>query len=117
MTWFGLKNDDGTNIYSNAQTSIQLFYFAATTLTTVGFGDFYLVSEYERMIAPGFLLIGVIFFSFAMSIFIDTLNKYHVLIQDLGDKEDLTRFLNLIKRFNGGVPLENDFNTRVEDYF
>lgn len=45
---------------------IILSYFSITTLSTVGFGDFYPVSDVERATASLFLLFAIILFSFFM---------------------------------------------------
>jgi voltage-gated potassium channel len=41
-------------------------YFASTTLSTVGFGDYYPVSDEERLVGSFFLLFGVAIFSYFM---------------------------------------------------
>lgn len=54
------------------------FYFALTTLSTVGYGDFYPVSNLERTLAIIIMVSGVGFFSYIMGNFIDivtNLNK------------------------------------------
>jgi hypothetical protein len=52
---------------------VKVFYFAITTLSTIGFGDFHPVSVLERGIAAFVLLIGVAVFSFIMGQFIEIL--------------------------------------------
>jgi len=54
---------------------IIVIYFAFTTLSTVGFGDFNPKSPSERLITVGILLIGVALFSYIMGQFIDILMK------------------------------------------
>ena len=41
-------------------------YFAFTSLSTVGFGDFYPVSDLERVVGSFVLLIGVAMFSYIL---------------------------------------------------
>jgi voltage-gated potassium channel len=41
-------------------------YFAFTSLSTVGFGDYYPVSDLERLISSIILLIGVAMFSYIL---------------------------------------------------
>ena len=41
-------------------------YFAFTTLSTVGLGDYYPMSDLERLVGSFFLLIGVSAFSYGM---------------------------------------------------
>lgn len=45
---------------------VKEFYFAITTLSTIGYGDFHPVSKIERVIAAFILLLGVSIFSFIM---------------------------------------------------
>ena len=41
-----------------------VWYFAITTLSTVGFGDFYPISTEEKIVTAFIMLIGVSVFSF-----------------------------------------------------
>jgi hypothetical protein len=44
-------------------------YFALTTLSTVGYGDYYPISTNEMIIAIFFMLGGIAFFSYIMNSF------------------------------------------------
>jgi hypothetical protein len=61
---------------SPAENSIIGFYFAITTLSTVGFGDYTPRSDYERGIGTFILISGVMMFSYLMGSFIDILSSY-----------------------------------------
>ena len=50
-----------------------LFYFAFTTLSTVGFGDYHPKSNLERMVCSFVFLFGVSVFSYVMGYFIEVL--------------------------------------------
>ena len=52
---------------------IKVWYFALTTLSTIGFGDMSPVSIQERFIGGFILIIGVAVFSFIMGEFIEIL--------------------------------------------
>jgi len=56
-----------------------LLYFAVTTLTTVGFGDFHPRSDGERIIVTIILLLGVGVFGSFIGTFWEMLQKYHIL--------------------------------------
>ena len=78
-----MSEDDYTfyNAYNlkdntNFENLIIVVYFAFTTLSTVGFGDFNPKSEFERIITTFILLIGVAIFSFIMGDFISILMSY-----------------------------------------
>ena len=54
---------------------ITCFYFALTTLSTVGFGDYYPRSDEERMLGAFVILFGVALFSIIISEFLDMISN------------------------------------------
>ena len=52
---------------TNFETLIISMYFAMTSLSTVGFGDYYPRNNYERLLGSLILLSGVTIFSFVMA--------------------------------------------------
>ena len=76
-----------------------MIYFAFTTLSTVGFGDYHPRSNAERLICAFILLIGVAIFSYIMGIFIEILISIQGLNADVDEGEMLSRWFGLIKRF------------------
>jgi len=46
-------------------------YYGMTTLTTVGFGDFYPITDFERSIGVIFLFGGVIIMSYTQGVFLE----------------------------------------------
>jgi hypothetical protein len=77
-------------------------YYAFTSLSTVGFGDYYPISNPERILCTIILLFGVAIFSYIMSIFIEMLNSFKEANADLDDGDELARFFGLLKKFNNG---------------
>ena len=53
------------------------FYFALTTLSTVGYGDFYAVSTIERLVSVVMQIAGVAFFSYIMDVFTNLVIQYN----------------------------------------
>ena len=53
-------------------------YFLFTSLSTVGFGDYYPRSDSERVVGAWMLLIGVSIFSYSMSILMKILHNYNI---------------------------------------
>jgi hypothetical protein len=51
-------------------------YYTLKTLGTVGYGDFYPVSDIERLLAVFLMLCGVAFFSYIMGSFIEIIANY-----------------------------------------
>ena len=56
--------------------AIIVVYYAFTSLSTVGFGDYHPRSNEERLFCSMILLFGVAIFSYMMGIFIEILNNY-----------------------------------------
>jgi hypothetical protein len=70
VTFFDLEGD------SNWRKLIISCYYTLTTLATVGYGDYYPVSNIERVIAIFLMLCGVAFFSYIMGSFIEIIANY-----------------------------------------
>jgi hypothetical protein len=75
--------------YTVYEKSVLMFYYAFTTLSTVGFGDFHPRSNVERVLCAFILLTGVAIFSYIMGNFIDILQGITQLNADFdeGDKQ------------------------------
>jgi hypothetical protein len=61
---------------SNWRKLIISCYYTLTTLATVGYGDFYPISDMERLLAVFLMLCGVAFFSYIMGSFIEIIANY-----------------------------------------
>ena len=85
---------------------IIVLYFAFTTLSTVGFGDYNPKSELERTITAFILLIGVACFSYIMTQFIEILMNYQSVTADNEDSENLSKWFGLLAHFNKNMPLD-----------
>ena len=79
---------------------IKMIYFAFTSLSTVGFGDYCPRGDIERILGAMMLLFGVAIFSYIMGKFIEMIEKIQLLNQDLEEEDKLVRFFNVIKHFN-----------------
>jgi len=111
-----LNLDDPENDDDDTDKLIKVWYYAITTLSTIGFGDFSPVSIQEKFIACFILLFGVAIFSFIMGQFIEILINYKSLWK-VGDHRDLTKWIALLSRFNQGNPLKKELITKIEDFF
>ena len=56
------------------EKTLQSFYFVLTTLSTVGFGDFYPMSDLERILGAFVILFGVALFSIIISEFLEMIS-------------------------------------------
>ena len=92
---------------SGVDRLMKVWYFALTTLSTIGLGDLSPVSIQERFLGAFILLIGVAFFSFILGQFIEILmsQKSRFII---GQPRDLTKWIALLSRFNNGHPLKKE---------
>jgi len=77
-----------------------LLYFAFTSLSTVGFGDYHPRSNLERFVCAWILLFGVAIFSYIMGNFIDILQQFKKFHEDLDDGDNLMKFFGTLEKFN-----------------
>ena len=80
-------------------------YWAYTTITSVGLGDYAPRSDGERLICIFIILFGVSVKSYIMGKFWDILANYKSMHADIDDGDNLTLFLNTLCRFNKHKPL------------
>ena len=80
---------DPQNTDSSFDKLTKVWYFAITTLSTIGYGDYSPVSISERLIASAILMFGVAVFSFIMGQFIEILMNYKSLWK-VGHHKDLS---------------------------
>ena len=92
-------------------------YFAFTSLSTVGFGDFNPRSDYERVMIAMILMFGVAIFSYVMGNFLEILNKFQKFDETLDHGDDLSKFFGLIKNFNMGLDLKQSLKIEIEEFF
>lgn len=104
-------------IESDYRQFIILLYFAFTSLTTVGFGDYYPKNSIERMIIAFALLFGVAIFSYMMGNFIQIIQSYND-YNKINDEEDsLSKFFGILRKFNRNELLDPKFERLLEKYF
>jgi len=63
-----------------------------TTLATIGFGDYFPLSDTERVLGIGLFFIGSIVFAMLMGHFINILQKFLDLDIEFDDSENLNFF-------------------------
>ena len=76
-----------------------MYYFVLTTLSTVGYGDYYPISKTEMIVTSIVMLGGVAFFSYIMSNFIEILSSYEAKMGILDKSDDLNDWLISLERF------------------
>lgn len=88
-----------------------------TTLTTVGYGDFYPVSNTEIFMAVCYMLCGVVFFSYIMSSVIEIINNQQKKMSLEDKTQELRNWLTLLSRFNTKKPLKRSLQNRITQHF
>lgn len=92
-------------------------YFALTTLSTVGYGDYYPLSNLERVIVCFVMLFGVAFFSYIMGNFIEIITNYDEKMGIINKETDLHNWVTLLTRFTNNKPLPRPLITQIEEHF
>ena len=73
-----------------------MFYFAFTTLTTVGFGDLRPYSNFERALGALVLFCGVLTFSYIIGNFLDIIDAFDTVTAENEDADNLSRFFGIL---------------------
>lgn len=83
-------------------------YFILTTLSTVGYGDFFPITILEKIVGSLIMFCGVTFFSIIMNEFIGIILELKGDYQT-EDEKNLNKWMILLRRFNsGGKALNKD---------
>ena len=99
------------------ENTIIVTYFAFTSLSTVGFGDYHPRSNIERVVCAFILLFGVAIFSYIMGNFITILDQYQKFNEELEDGENLGKFFGTLKKFNNQTPFNLELKREIESFF
>lgn len=108
---YSLSNE---NLASNC---LKTTYFAFTTLSSVGFGDFYPRNSLERLFMIVIFLFSLTVFSAILGYMQDLLAAQDRLDAENGDQELLQRFFGVLVRYNNHLPLKRSLIEEIEDYF
>lgn len=111
IAYYGIQNQ------SDGFITVTMIYYAFTSLSTVGFGDYAPRSDLERAIGSMVLLCGVAVFSYIMGNFIDILNNYLEFTSDINDGDKLSRFFGILKEFNKGKDMDSWLKLKMESFF
>jgi potassium voltage-gated channel Eag-related subfamily H protein 8 len=74
-------------------------------LSTVGYGDYYPISNVEMISAVVIMLSGVAFFSFIMGNFIEIISTYESKMGSPDKMRPLNEWITSLERFNDMTPL------------
>jgi hypothetical protein len=85
-----------------------LTYFAFTTLSTVGFGDYHPRNNTERFIGAFLLLFGVMVNSFVMETLTKMIESLKKVSVEHEDYDMLAMFISTLKKFNENIDISQD---------
>ena len=102
-----IQNHDNWNIKDETKLRriIISTYYSMTTLSTIGLGDFYPVSDTERICSCFLFIIGICIFSYIMDELCLLIIKVQKLYQDIGEEDELDKFFILLRMFNDGFDI------------
>ena len=108
---FGLQSEERDAILKTVA------YFIFTTLTTVGFGDYYPVGNIERLFGIPLMFFGVMIFSYVMGVYGEILERFKDVDSEFEETDKLYLFFGVIKHFNENEGLKPKIREEIEDYF
>lgn len=88
-----------------------------TSLSTVGFGDYYPINNNERLICGFMLMFGVALFSLFMGQLLEMIDRIKSLDNDIGEEDKLEPFFALLRgQFNYGKPLKKELRDDISNF-
>ena len=88
---------------TNFEIIVKIMYYSFTTLSTVGFGDIRPINSSERLVCAMIMLIGVSLFSLIMSKFLNIIQTFKKIDEEVGDQDRLESFFHLLVHKNKNV--------------
>ena len=95
-TFVNVNFGDDTDEYKRV---VLMLYYALTTLSTVGYGDYFPISDVEMIITSLVMLGGVAFFSYIMGNFLEIISNYDAKMGPVDKSEELSIWITSIERF------------------
>lgn len=92
-------------------------YYTFTTLSTVGFGDYYPTNNKERIFIAIMMLWGVMINSYVMENIQIMIHQVRTMDDDYEDYHQLSMFISTLKRYNENVELDKQFQQQITEYF
>ena len=108
---------DGYREKTEDEQSIAILYYAFTTLTTIGLGDYCPKSNAERMMIAIYMFGGVAIFSKISGDFLSMLSSINLLNQMYEDSQQLQKFFTTLQKFNWKLPISCTVQNNISHYF
>ena len=88
-----------------------------TSLSTVGFGDYYPVNDYERLSCAFVLLFGVALFSLFMGQLLEMIENFKNMDEEICEEDKLEKFFIMMRdQFNFGYPIKKQLREEINDF-
>ena len=100
---------------SKSKRFIKSWYFIFTTLSTVGYGDFYATNKHEQWFAILLVLAGPTWFAFTMGKAIQFLNQLQDLKGNGGSMKEVYLWMKEIESVHGSIQYQN--KVRILSHF
>jgi len=97
--------------------AIVVCYFALTTLSTIGYGDYYPISRNEKLVGIIFMLVGIVFFSQIMGSFIEIISNYDKRMGSVDRSTELHNWMTLLTRFTNNKPLPKGLINQIDNHY
>lgn len=102
---------------NDGDRALVMTYFAFTSLSTVGFGDFHPVNNFERILCAIIILFGNAIFGFIIGMFNEMISEMKAFESEMEDAEALNSFFTLIQKLNNGKPTNEKLKRDIEAFF
>ena len=114
-----IHNEDNWSLLKAKESKRVLInlYYSMTSLSTVGFGDYYPINNNERLICGFMLMFGVALFSLFMGQLLEMIDRIKSLDNDIGEEDKLEPFFALLRgQFNYGKPLKKELRDDISNF-
>lgn len=100
---------DGNEMKESIQF-VRFIYYALTTLSTIGYGDFLPKTIKEKMLVSAIIFVCVIIFSLIVNQLISVLKDFKKIKEGRQDQKqrDLGQWIGLLAYINKGIPINKD---------
>jgi len=112
--------EKGSTLYQEKSQFITMCYFALTTLSTVGYGEYVPKSNTEKISTVIVMMSGVAFFSYIMNEFIEIIANREAKLGAKDRSPELASWIISLQRFTSYQPLNHSIVENIyqnQNYF
>ena len=101
---------------SKSEITLLSMYFSLTSLTTTGLGDYFPITNAERLFSTVMLVSGITLFSYVLSELRYMIKNFKYLNCDLEQNEKLEEFFIMLEKFNQGQRINTEWQNKVRKF-